>query len=86
MNYMDKMISTEEVRKAINIILSDKCSYNTSLNYAVNYCRVALSMEGEELQVQCLYILNNITRWRHQNAKEVRKILKGFKSYTIIGA
>jgi hypothetical protein len=67
-----------EVKDAIKVILSDKSSYRTSLNYAINYCKEALDLTGGELKVLCLYILNNITRWRHPQAKEVRIILKNF--------
>ena len=72
------MPDEKTVQQAIDTILSDKAKYATSLNYAVNYCRVAKCMTGEELRVQCLYILNNITGWRHSQAKEVRIILKKF--------
>ena len=67
------------VHDAIRIILSDRAAYSKSLNYAVGYCQAALSMQGDELRVQCLYILNNITGWRHPQAKEVRKVLKACK-------
>ena len=66
------------VYSAIRTILSDKKSYDTSLNYAVEYARAGLCMTGEELKVQCLYILNNITHWRHPEAKAVRQTLKDF--------
>lgn len=69
-----------EVKEAIETILSDKKSYNKSLDHAVNYCRYALSLKGEELRVQCLYILNNISYWRHPEAAKVRKVLKSFVS------
>jgi hypothetical protein len=68
----------EEVKLAIKKILSDKKSYPTSLNWAINYCQVALSYYGEDLRVQCLYILNNISKWRHPDAKAVRATLKKF--------
>lgn len=71
-------MTEREVKKAIEIILSDKAKYNTSLNYAVNYCRDALGMQGGDLKVQCLYILSNITGWRHPEAKAVRQTLKSF--------
>ncbi len=71
-------VTEKEVKKAIWIILSDEKSYNTSLNYAVGYCQHGLSQNGKDLAVQCLYILNNISHWRHPEAKEVRKTLKGF--------
>ncbi len=64
------------VHEAIRVILSDKEHYSTSLNYAVNYCKAALCMSGEELRVQCLYILGNIGSWRHPEAKNVRITLK----------
>lgn len=68
----------DEVYDSIKCILSDKKSYGTSLNYAVNYCKAAFGMKGEALRVQCLYILNNISHWRHPLAKDVRKVLKEF--------
>jgi hypothetical protein len=76
----EKIESTEEeVKKAVEVILSDKKSYSTSLNYAINYYKVARSMSGHELRVQTLYILNNIAHWRHPEAKSVRDTLKNFK-------
>ena len=73
------MPTVQEVHNAIRVILSDKAKFSTSLNYAVNYCRAALAMEGHELADQCLYILNNISGWRHERAKEVRATLKAYK-------
>jgi hypothetical protein len=72
------MATEQDVKDAIECILSDKKSYRTSLNYAIGYCMVALKQSGYELKVQCLYILNNISHWRHPAAKEVRIILKQF--------
>jgi hypothetical protein len=65
-------------KEAIRIILSDKAKYTTTLNYAVNYCRAALTMEedSEEFRVQVLYILSNLSHWRHPRAKEVREVLR----------
>ena len=71
-------VTTEQVHKAIRVILSDTPKLGTSLNYAVNYCRAGLDMAGNALGVQCLYILNNITGWRHPKGKEVRRILRAF--------
>ena len=73
-----KMNQREKVLQAIEIILSDEKHYSTSLNYAVNYCKAAMTMTKEELKVQCLYILGNITGWRHPDAKAVRQILKDY--------
>jgi hypothetical protein len=68
-----------EVKRLIrDKILADKKSLGTSLNYAVDYCLAAEKLSGEALRVQCLYILNNITHWRHPDAKEVRSHLKSF--------
>ncbi len=64
--------------EAIKVILSDTKAWDKSLVYAVNYCKAALEMpEGTEMfKVQVLYILNNISYWRHPLAKEVRKVLR----------
>jgi hypothetical protein len=75
---LSRMLQERMVQNAIQTILSDRASYPKSLNYAVEYCRAARLMSGEELRVQCLYILGNITRWRHEKAKEVRATLKAF--------
>jgi len=66
-------------KEALKLILSDTKSYKTSLNYAVDYTLHALTLEegSLEFETQILYVLNNITHWRHKDAKEVRKTLKG---------
>lgn len=63
-------------QEAIDVILSDKAHYRTSLNYAINYCRAAKGMTGKDLEFQILYILSNISSWRHPQAKEVRATLR----------
>ncbi len=65
------------VREALQKIVDN--SGEKSLNRAVNYASYGLSIEDErELKVQCLYVLNNISRWRGEVAREVRKTLKEF--------
>ncbi len=50
-----------------------------ALNYAVNYAKYGATLQqGEELRVQCIYILGNIVRWRGDLAKEVRSALKKY--------
>ena len=50
-----------------------------SLNYAVNYAYEGAGLpDGPELKVKCLYVLNNISRWRGPEAKEVRETLKKY--------
>jgi|GEM_PF-5186774 len=63
-------------QEAIDVILSDKERYKTSLNWAVNYCRSAKLLSGHALDVQILYILSNTQHWRHPRAKEVRQALR----------
>ena len=64
------------VKRALASIVSN--SNEKSLNYAVNYARAGQRMAGHELKVQCLYVLNNMSRWRGDVAKEVRQILKDY--------
>jgi hypothetical protein len=71
-------VTEAQCQDAITVILSDKPAYEKSLNWAVNYCRAAQGLSGEELRVQCLYILNNISKWRHPRASEVRATLRAF--------
>jgi len=65
-------------KEAIRIILSDTKSYGKSLNYAIDYCQASMAMKEDSLgfKTQILYILNNITKWRHPKAKEVRATLR----------
>jgi len=65
-------------KDALLEILKDQKSYKTSLNYAVAYTRAAITMEegSDKFETQMLYVLNNITRWRHPNAKDVRATLR----------
>jgi hypothetical protein len=70
------IVSEGEVYNAFRAIINS--SYEKSLNWAVDYARAGLNMKDEELKVQCLYVLNNITHWRGTVAKESRDLLKKF--------
>jgi hypothetical protein len=75
---MKCLVTEEVVHATIEVILSDKKSYNKSLNYAIAYCRAAQKLSGYALYVQCLYVLSNIQYWRHPEAKKTREVLKSF--------
>ena len=64
------------VKEALSIILAN--SHAPALNYAIAYAAEAMRMpaNSEELRVQCLYVVSNISHWRHPQAKEVRATLK----------
>lgn len=65
----------EEFHSACQSILHE--SGSPTLNYAVGYARAGLSMtDPREVQVQCRYILNNITHWRGETAKRCRETFK----------
>jgi len=75
---METKVTEVMVHNAIGIILADRKAYDKSLNYAINYCREAQNQGGEALRVQCLYILGNISHWRHPLAKAVREVLRTY--------
>ena len=50
-----------------------------SLNYAVNYAQYGLHCPKDELKIQALYTLGNISRWNTDSGKKCRAI---FKAYT----
>lgn len=66
----------EQVRECLRMIVEHR--NEKSLNWAVNYAAAGISMSGDALRVQCLYVLNNMTRWRGEIAKQVRSTLKRF--------
>ena len=68
--------SEAEVKRALQGILVNRDA--RAVNYAVAYAREGLDLEGKDLRVQCLYIINNITRWRGDTATWVRRTLKAF--------
>jgi hypothetical protein len=68
------MQNQPQVIQALQTILDN--ASQPALNYAVNYARSALYMNGRELQVQLLYVLNNLQHWRGPVAKQVRETLR----------
>ena len=70
------MVTEKEVKEALQKIIDNRQA--KALNYAVNYAQEGLLLTGEALRVQCLYILGNMTSWRGEDAKKVRKTLKAF--------
>lgn len=70
--------TAEEVRKALETILSDTQAYATTLNYAVLRCQQALAAPDDELRDRLMYITGNMVQWRHPKAKNVRAVFKSF--------
>lgn len=69
------------VKEALQKIVDNKHDYWRGQLYAVNYAKYGLTIPDdkvEELRVQCLYVLANISYWRGQLAREVRARLKAF--------
>jgi hypothetical protein len=72
------------VKEALRLVLNNQ--HVPSLNYAVNYAAYGVELDegSDEMRVQCLYVLNNISRWRvHKDSattaeeiKEARKAIK----------
>ena len=69
-------MTEQEVYTALQSIVNN--AQERSLNWAVNYAKVGLGLSGDNLRVQCLYVLGNMTRWRGEEAKKVRNTLKEF--------
>ena len=72
------MKNESDVQNALDVILSDSDNYARSLNFAIHYARAARLMSGDDLRTQCLYVLSNLSRWRHPRAKYVRDTLREF--------
>lgn len=70
---MDEKTIRENLQEIV-----DAAGTTKALNYAVAYAKAGLRMSGEELRVQVLYILGNITHWRGEQAKRIRQNLKAF--------
>ena len=66
----------EQVHDALKTIMDNQTS--KALNYAVVYAAVGVHMIGEDLCLQCLYILSNMAHWRGEDATKVRQVLKAY--------
>lgn len=72
---VQKMNNLEEFRNACRAVVANK--EKRSLAYAVGYASAGLALaDARSIQVQCLYILNNMTGWRGPVATECRGIFK----------
>ena len=49
-----------------------------ALNYAVEYAKYELICPEDELKIQAIYVLGNISRWNCDDGKKCRAILKAF--------
>lgn len=68
---------TLTVQEALQTIVDNADA--PALNYAVNYAKYGLHVtDPHELAVQCTYVLNNISHWRHPSARQVRDTLKAY--------
>jgi hypothetical protein len=57
---------------------------NPSLNYAIEYAKGAMHMYGGNmLEVQCLYILNNLSGWRYNKKFDITSETIGIVKKTI---
>ena len=73
---MNTIVTEKEAQEAMATIVANRDQ--KAVNWAVNYAQVGMDMTGEELRVQCLYVLNNISHWRGEEATAVRNILKAY--------
>lgn len=75
-------VNVWDVKKALDIMYEDKAAHPKSLNWAINriiQARLAiLAGDTEELNVRCLYIINDISHWRHPEAKWVRDTIRAY--------
>jgi len=65
----------ERAHNAFRIILTQDSSKG-HMAYAQAYAEAGLSMEGDSLRVQILYVLNNLQYWRGEVARRTKKELR----------
>jgi len=70
------MESDHAVRWTFHRIYENK--NEPSLNYAVEYAKYGMVCPDDELKIQALYTLGNISRWKGDTAKKCRAILKAY--------
>ena len=61
------------------IVAARQAKPGASIQYAATYAKAGLQMtDRETIRVQCLYILNNLSGWRGEEAKQVKATLIEF--------
>ncbi len=70
-----RVVEDKQIHEALKVIVA---SQTKATDWAVNYAKAGLDMHGEDLRLQCVYILGNIVNWRGEDAKQVRTLLKDF--------
>ncbi len=74
-----EQITETQVRAALRAIVNapseTKCG---ALNYAVNNAIYGLRCPVEELKIQVLYVMNNVSNWRGDDARSVKATLRAF--------
>jgi hypothetical protein len=70
------------LRECFEAIIANKDA--PALNYCVNYAQFAFDLvrfnaDKKHIRTQILYVLNNMTHWRGNLAKQVRASLKHHK-------
>ena len=59
------------------ILAANRLRARGLIHYAAAYAKADATMTGRDWEVQCLYILNNLSGWRGDEAKAVKAFLKG---------
>ena len=66
-------------RRVCNLVIAQtaKPQHGRLIEYAAAYAKAGLEMtDKEEIRVQCLYILNNLSGWRGEEAADAKAVLK----------
>lgn len=69
----------KEIRNALVSIVKNR--NEKALNWAVEYARFGIELiddncDDDSLRIQLVYVTGNISRWRGEEAKQVRDTLK----------
>jgi hypothetical protein len=70
--------SPDDVREHLMIVICDEKAHGTTLNWAIQRVKMAYRAPDHELKDRLLYILGNMTHWRHPQAKQVRNVFKQY--------
>ncbi|QGZ14307.1 hypothetical protein PP940_gp027 [Rhizobium phage RL2RES] len=71
-------VTMEEWNEACQAVVKKAQSSlpGTLIQYGAAYAQRGYMMYGEERRVQALYILNNLSGWRGEEAKKTKEVFK----------
>jgi hypothetical protein len=73
---LKEIVTDSNVHEALLVLIQHQ--EDPALQWCVNYAKYGLACTGEELNVQLLYVLNNVAQWKGADARACKIVLRSY--------